>query len=213
MRKILQFCLLAALPIILGWSATVQAQTYLNYSINQAPALNADAGIDVLICTGGNATLGGNPTANGGNGGFTYSWAPSASLNSANSANPNATPSTTTIYTLLVQDSLGCSARDTIEVVVDTCISIGSIAGVNNFDVFPNPNEGLFTVAADFESAVDNLHLNILDLSGRSVYSKNYALSSKNFREQIALPAIAKGTYFIRIEADGQLLTRKMILR
>jgi len=75
------------------------------------PAPTANAGANVQICLGQSTTLSGS-------GGGTYLWAPGASLSSTTIANPVATPTVTTIYTLTVTLS-GCSATANVTVTVN----------------------------------------------------------------------------------------------
>ncbi|HTF03674.1 MAG TPA: T9SS type A sorting domain-containing protein [Bacteroidia bacterium] len=56
-------------------------------------------------------------TVSGGSG-FTYSWSPAATLSNATVSNPVATPTTTTVYTLTVTNSAGCTATSTVQVTV-----------------------------------------------------------------------------------------------
>ncbi|MCF8423521.1 MAG: PKD domain-containing protein [Bacteroidia bacterium] len=71
----------------------------------------ANAGNNVSICLASNTTL----TASGGS---SYSWSPSAGLNSVTNPNPVANPTTTTIYTLTAFNS-GCSSTDFVTVSVN----------------------------------------------------------------------------------------------
>ncbi len=77
----------------------------------------ADAGAD-------NATsltpvvIGGNPTASNGISPYTYLWTPSSGLNSTTIANPIATSTVTTTYTVTVTDAIGCSAKDSVQLFV-----------------------------------------------------------------------------------------------
>src|SRR5262249_30702607 len=71
-----------------------------------------DAGADQAICGGSSIMLGGAPTASGGSGSYTYEWSPATGLNDAHIANPTASPSSTTEYTLVVTDSKGCRGSD-----------------------------------------------------------------------------------------------------
>lgn len=91
--------------------------------------LTADAGNDVEICHGDSAQLGGNPTASEGLAPFVYSWSPLAGLNDATIANPMASPSATTTYTLIVTDATGC--KDTAEVIVTVNPQLLINAGAN----------------------------------------------------------------------------------
>ena len=76
-----------------------------------SPAITVNAGADTTICTGGSVTLGGSPELTGGTGSFTYLWSPQTLLTSTTVAHPQAQNITSnSTYTLVVTDSLGCSA-------------------------------------------------------------------------------------------------------
>lgn len=59
-------------------------------------------GLYQKICPGATVTLGGNPTAQASTPPYTYTWMPANSLNYPDSANPIASPTVTTTYTLMV---------------------------------------------------------------------------------------------------------------
>ncbi len=80
--------------------------------------LVSDAGKNVTTCPGGQVTIGGAPTASGGTGPYTYSWSPTVGLSSATVANPTASPSQTTTYTVTVTDATGCVSTSTVKVLV-----------------------------------------------------------------------------------------------
>ncbi len=83
------------------------------------PDLVADAGQDRAVCPGTATVLGTTSTGSGGDGTYTYAWAPSTGLNATDIANPVASPATTSSYVLTVTDGLGCMAVDTIVITVD----------------------------------------------------------------------------------------------
>lgn len=72
----------------------------------------ADAGQDVVICTGQSTQL--NAT-----GGVSYSWSPATGLSNPGIPNPVANPTVTTTYTVTVTDALGCSTIDVVTVTVN----------------------------------------------------------------------------------------------
>ncbi|MFN8153944.1 MAG: Ig-like domain-containing protein [Bacteroidia bacterium] len=79
----------------------------------------ADAGADQYVTSGTLVTLGGSPAASGGTGTYTYAWSPAAGLNDTTLANPDVTVSVTSTFVLLVTDSMGCTATDTITIWVN----------------------------------------------------------------------------------------------
>jgi len=101
----------------------------LTITVNAPPP--AAAGADIEICIGDTAQL----LATGG---ITYLWSPSDSLSDPNIDNPMAWPIDTTEYAVLVTDINGCTANDTMFVIVnplptvsagnDTTICLGDSA-------------------------------------------------------------------------------------
>jgi autotransporter-associated beta strand protein len=70
------------------------------------------------ICSGSSVQL--NASASGGSGtGYTYSWSPATGLSTSSIANPVASPSVTTMYTVTVTDAAGCTAQANVTVGVD----------------------------------------------------------------------------------------------
>ena len=86
--------------------------------------ISVDAGSDVTIIIGECVVLGGSPTASGGESPYVYVWNNGGTLSATNVPNPQACPTTTTTYTVSVQDSntyddrQTCWDSDTVTVTV-----------------------------------------------------------------------------------------------
>jgi gliding motility-associated-like protein len=76
-----------------------------------------DAGADTTICPGDTVTIGGNPSADGAN--TTYLWSPAGLLDDPTLANPQAFPTTTTMFYLSTNNDT-CNGLDSILVTVRT---------------------------------------------------------------------------------------------
>lgn len=201
------------LLLLVTVATTAWGQVYLSYSVNQPPALTAQAGGDHIICPGDQANLGGLPAALGGYGGYQYQWLPGTNLNNAQIGNPIAFPTTSTLYVMTVTDSLGCTDFDSVQVMVDTCAGTLSQLGVEAFEVFPNPNDGKFVVAIRTAEEAADLTLSVVDLAGREVFRRNYPQPGRALRTELRLEGLSRGSYFIRLEADGHSASRRMIIR
>lgn len=90
-------------------------------TITASPVV-ANAGSDVSFCAGLNSTLSAS-------GGTVYSWSPAAGLSSTTIANPVASPTVTTTYTVIVKDVNGCSNSDQVNVTIKTAPAITANAG------------------------------------------------------------------------------------
>jgi hypothetical protein len=96
------------------------------------PRLVANAGREVVTCVNSVFVLGGNPSASGGNGVFSYSWSPRQGLldtevpNPQNLANPQGRLpfAGTYTYTLRVSNDIGCEAFSSVNVVVGTQLRV-----------------------------------------------------------------------------------------
>jgi gliding motility-associated-like protein len=87
--------------------------------VTSLPQPLADAGPDQAILQGTSTTIGGSPA---GPSGATFAWGPSTGLGDPTTGNPIAGPTTSTTYILVVTDSSGCTASDTM--VLDIVPSI-----------------------------------------------------------------------------------------
>ncbi len=90
-------------------------------TVNVSNNLVVTAGNDQTICVGGTAAL---VTSGGG----TYAWSPAGSLDNSASATPNATPTVTTTYSVIVTDVNGCQGTDSVTVFVNPAV-IATTAG------------------------------------------------------------------------------------
>lgn len=107
---------------------TVVVSTFTN------PQLNP--GLSQSVCLGDTVVLGGTPVATNFQ---TITWSPVATLSSAVVANPTASPIDTTIYTVSILDTFGCSFSDSLQIVTVTP---------------PTANAGVDTTICAFDSVV-----------------------------------------------------------
>jgi len=85
-------------------------------TVNANPT--ASAGSDQTVCANNPVAIGGSPTASGGTGPYTYSWLPTTGLDDATAANPNATITSATTYTVTVTDNNGCTATSSVNLTL-----------------------------------------------------------------------------------------------
>ncbi|OFY15392.1 MAG: hypothetical protein A2X02_03095 [Bacteroidetes bacterium GWF2_29_10] len=106
----------------------------------------AYAGEDATICQGGKTQFVGA-------GGYSYKWAPAATLDNANIMNPFANPTSNTVYKVSVYSDKGCVSVDSLEVFVnpipkanagnDTAICYGNsikLKGLGSINYLWTPN-------------------------------------------------------------------------
>jgi gliding motility-associated-like protein len=95
-----------------------------------------------IVSSGGNIAIClGTPGQLNASGGVSYAWTPGTGLSDPSIANPQANPTITTTYTVIVTDANGCSASDQAQVTVnplpvataisDTLVCSGAGVGLN----------------------------------------------------------------------------------
>ncbi len=78
-------------------------------------------GPPLSVCTGSSITIGAN--VSGGTRPYTYLWSPTAGLSDTAILQPVATPTTTTLYTIMVTDKNGCTSFDSVLVTVSDSLT------------------------------------------------------------------------------------------
>ncbi len=80
-------------------------------------AISTSASADAHICAGGSATISAY-------GGVDYQWSPTVGLSDPNIANPVASPPTDQLYSVMITDSNGCTAEESVWVYLDSELSV-----------------------------------------------------------------------------------------
>jgi hypothetical protein len=76
--------------------------------------------------------------------------------------------------------------------------------------IFPNPNQGKFTLQLSNLTA-PKAEVTISDLLGRVILQQKLNVSNKQLSEELTLP-YAKGMYLLQVKAGEQILTRKIVV-
>ncbi|HEX8270325.1 MAG TPA: zinc-dependent metalloprotease family protein [Flavobacterium sp.] len=80
-----------------------------------------------------------------------------------------------------------------------------------NFVLYPNPNDGTFTL--EIKNAHANSYLvSIFDIRGRRIYEKKVAVTGTELLQNISINA-APGIYLLKLESDGNTEVRKFFIR
>ncbi len=139
--------------------------------------------------------------ASGGTPGYSYLWDdPNAQIT------PTATGLFNGLYNVTVTDVNGCTISDTITVHLVT--SIENIKHLAVIKIFPNPNNGNFTIKIDGQ--VNNtINVQIYNISGQKIYEDKINSKIKS----IALPNIKEGVYFIKLFNDQINSIKKIIIK
>jgi gliding motility-associated-like protein len=170
--------------------------TSRTFTVTVFPGVTVDAGPDAIILTGDVYQMQGTGSAG------TYLWTPSTGLSATNILNPNATPATTTTYTLRITNAQGCFATDDVTItVIPYCVKVMEAFtpngdGINDRWLVTNGN------------CVTNIKASVFNRYGAKVYQSNdYKNNWDGTYEGKPLP---DGTYYYVI--DFMLLNGKRVI-
>jgi hypothetical protein len=90
---------------------------------------------------------------------------------------------------------------------------IGEITNVDNLQIYPNPNNGQFTISFNATQAIKDARVVVTNITGQQVFTEQYSNVNNSFSKNISLGSQATGVYFITLIADGQKSINKLIIR
>ena len=104
-------------------------------------------------------------------------------------------------YSVIATDANGCDATDSVYVTNSIGINSNSFS---NFNIYPNPNNGVFTIEAN-----DNISIEIINIEGQVIYNDKFT-STKN---TIDISRFTKGVYFIRVNSNNETRVEKIVVQ
>ncbi len=104
-------------------------------------------------------------------------------------------------YTLQVVDANGCNGASTQSIVQN--VGVANVAGASDVNIYPNPNNGTFTINGNIASSDNKVDVEISDMSGRIIFRGTYNTNANVLNEKINLgeQAVA-GMYIIKLKSD-----------
>ncbi|MBA3680779.1 MAG: T9SS type A sorting domain-containing protein, partial [Bacteroidetes bacterium] len=165
--------------------------------------------VAATTCTGSTVSLSNTSTSS-----FTpltYTWSSNpggtAPFSNATAPNPQATFTATGIYTITLNAGNPSGSSSTTQT-----ISVSDCTGLNEnykvltaISIFPNPSNGVFSIANSLNS--DVINYSVTNILG-SVIANGKFTSAKN----IDLSSISKGIYFITFENNGSKMSKKIVI-
>jgi len=152
-----------------------------------------------LICTGQSATLTVSGATN-------YTWTPSATLSSANGSAVVANPTTTTVYTVIGSNGT-CNSNSSISLTVSACTGIENLATPETISIYPNPNNGVFTISTS--TSIESLNITIINALGQTVKTETIKNSNQTI---IDISMMSKGVYYLKAKTNEGTRLFKVIL-
>jgi|GEM_PF-3051660 len=112
--------------------------------------------------------------------------------------------------TLIASDGI-CRDTTTMTIDVSTVIGVEEEIGASNFELYPNPSDGIFQLAFELYQAKD-VRIDVLDLGGRTVLSRSEGRVLV-YQDEIDLEHLPKGIYLLKVSVGEGATFRKLILQ
>lgn len=163
-------------------------------TVNQTPQITVSGSTDICLGESGALT---------GLGADTFTWSSQTSMIQANPIAPY--PKLPTTYTVMGTDVNGCVGSTVVNMMVNACTGIAGLnQSIENLQVYPNPNNGVFTI----ELANGSLKtVEVLDLTGRTVMVS----ASANDAISMNISQLANGVYYVKVKSDNATGVSKVV--
>ena len=86
-------------------------------------------------------------------------------------------------------------------------------SGITSFGLFPNPStDGRFNVSVDAGQSLHGVSVRVTNAAGQQVYSRQYPGSGSSFFREVDISAAPKGMYLVEVTANGDRITRRVVM-
>ncbi len=165
--------------------------------INTLPVVGLTATMTGTFCGGQDVILTGSPAG----GVYSQVSGPAAAL-TANIFNAPSQGAWTVDYTFT--DGNGCINNATLDFVIDCMLGLDLISADGKMNVYPNPNNGNFTIKSDLNAAGT---LELFNVAGQLVHTQ---IIDNLSEKVIEIKDLTPGVYTMTIKSGDQLFSGKM---
>jgi hypothetical protein len=124
--------------------------------------------------------------------------------------NPTHTYATNGFYTVRLIATNALCGSDTFSVNVDVSVGIGSVEGVDQIQLFPNPTAGLVNLVFN-STEMQSFEIRILDAAGRLIEAESLRNYFGQYNRQFDLSDKAKGIYFFSIRSEKGMMNYRIV--
>jgi hypothetical protein len=114
----------------------------------------------------------------------------------------------TTASGVVIRTGGAYESSESTSITIEEELSSNNFTTENIFNVYPNPNNGLFNL--HYKPVSEKFDVMVLDIRGRTIFSKQFT-NNGIFNESIRLSNIQSGVYLITVQ-DGSIRTSKKIV-
>lgn len=90
--------------------------------------------------------------------------------------------------------------------------AVDNVNANKTLELFPNPNEGNFTLIISFIDNIDKANITVYDTSGKAIYAETVYSNSNKLVKQFKIAGLKKGTYIFEVKNTKQTITTKLVI-
>jgi hypothetical protein len=118
----------------------------------------------------------------------------------------------THIITYTFTDDNGCTNMAETELYVGECLGIDEFANDIQVEIYPNPNNGLFTLNLNTDGN-EIVNIRVLNNIGEEVYRLDNITVNNSYKNEMNLSEFSEGLYFIHISSGDSYYLKKIVVR
>lgn len=167
-------------------------------TINPIPTVTGSAASTVVCVDDGVVVLTGSPAGG--------TWSGTGVIGSTFSPSSAGVGTQSLGYSFT--DSLGCEGVASISIQVNACVGVVETTLANGVAIFPNPNNGAFTISVD--ANIGDMTIELVDMNGRMVFRSVENKVQIGFTKQISTEEVSNGVYMLRLMTTSEQRIEKL---
>jgi hypothetical protein len=122
-------------------------------------------------------------------------------------------PAGVEVYTVTLTAYNSCGDDEAVNdgVRAGNLVSVSEVGLESMINVYPNPNNGLFTLAVTTTEASE-MSVQVVDTKGSLVYNQAYGVVNGEVNRQIQLENAAQGIYFVKVTLNGETAVYRLVV-
>ncbi len=198
------------LPNLGTWESSAYYHIDMVYVIEcDSNIIQAQAGMDSIICRGDSIMLGPSDNMNG----YEFYWMPGSGLSDSCIKNPIASPTQTTTYIMYQTYFSSDTTTDTVTVTVKVCDeSVDDLLTGNKIriNLYPNPAKDLLNIEyTNTENNTGTLQFEIYDLMGKR---PRESIVNPNQNTIVSTDALSQGIYLYKFVYKNKIVKKDKLV-
>ena len=165
-----------------------------------------DLGEDTDICIGSSITL------DAGNEGSTYLWSTGETTQMIDVDTTGMDENNNRNISVVVTNEHNCSADDEIVIHFIDCSGIDENTSLSGVRIFPNPNNGKFTIQMNVSEEQD-MTIELMSITGKIVYSEKIHVDKGLFSKTWNMQQLSRQMYYLRMISDRGTAVKKLMIK